>query len=106
MRKPVPPHSPQALTIVLASIERPAPAGRALVAPQLLLGLALDLADPLPGPAQRLPDLLEGLRLLAVEPEAHADHLALLLVELRHQLPDLLLEGRPHELQLDGGDGV
>ena len=43
---------------------------------------------------QRLADLLQRARLLAVEAEAHADHLALLLVQLRHQRADLLLEGR------------
>src|SRR5688572_30370871 len=76
MRKPVPPHSPHALMRRLRSIERPAKAVRALVATQLLLGLALDLADPLAGQPQGLPDLLQGLRLLSVEPEAQVDHLA------------------------------
>src|SRR6185503_7647367 len=84
----------------------PAQALRLVVAAQLLLGLALDLADALARQAERLADLLQRARLLAVEAEAHPDHLALLLVELRHHVLDLLLEAGLDQLQLDGRDRV
>src|SRR5262249_19574046 len=44
---------------------------------ELLQRVVLDLADPLPGDAERLPDLFERARLGAVEPVAELDHAAL-----------------------------
>src|SRR5262249_18337811 len=73
---------------------------------QLLLGLALDLPDPLAREPERLPDLLERPRLLPVEAEAHPDDLPLLLLELGHHHLDLLLEGVLDHLELDGRDRV
>src|SRR5262249_55652027 len=88
------------------SIQLPAHALRALAAAQLLLGAALDLADALARDAQGVTDLLQGARLLAVEAEAHLDDLALLVVQLGHHGPDLLLGGGAYHLQLHRGDGV
>src|SRR5947207_12344553 len=95
-----------ALTGASASVQRATESLGVAAAAQLLLGLALDLADALAAQPQRLPDLLKGLGLVAVQAEAHAQHVALLLVQLRHQVVDLLLEGGAHELQLDGRDRV
>src|SRR5258708_32430005 len=78
-----------------------------LTAPaQLLLGLALDLADALAGEAQGLPDLLQRPRRLALEAEAHADHLRFLLIEIVHHGLDPLFEGRADHLQLRRRDGL
>src|SRR4029453_4775330 len=85
--------SPRSIQVASQALGLPA-------APQLLLGLALDLPDALPGEAQALADLLQRARLLAVQAEAHADDLALLLVEVVHDRLDLLLEGGADQLEL------
>src|SRR3712207_8100466 len=46
---------------------------------ELLERVVLDLADALARDPERAPDLLERSRLVAVQPEAHLDHLALAL---------------------------
>src|SRR5688572_27118491 len=78
----------------------PAQALGAAAPAQLLFRLGLDLAHALAREAELVADLLERQRLLAVQPEAHADHVALLLVELLHERLDLLVERRADELDL------
>src|SRR5262249_38325420 len=92
-------HSPILVQVAAQSVRFAAPA-------QLLLGAALDLADALARQAHRLADLLQRLRLLAVEPEAHADHLALLLVEAAHHPLDPALERGADHLDLGRGHAV
>ena len=48
---------------------------------QLRHGPSLDLADPLPGEVEVLPDLFEGAGLAAVEAEAELQDLALPIVQ-------------------------
>src|ERR1700677_1721622 len=50
---------------------------------------SLDLADPLPGQAEMLPDLVEGARLAPVQPEAQPEDLPLTLVQGDQHLGDL-----------------
>src|SRR5690242_7233717 len=57
---------------------------------ELLERVVLDLPDPLAGDAERAPDLLERRRLLAREPEAELDHLALALRQRRERQLDVL----------------
>src|SRR5262249_10719380 len=57
---------------------------------QLAQRLALDLADALARQAEALADLLEGLRLLVVQAETHAEHGGLALVHLVEQLHDVV----------------
>src|SRR5271169_1988590 len=81
------------------SIQVP-PEALGLVAPaQLLLGLALDLPDPLSGQPEGFPDLLERSRFLSVEAKTHADDLPLLLIKLVHDTLDLFLERGADQLE-------
>src|SRR6056297_2609624 len=61
-------------------------------AAQLGQRLGLDLADPLAGQAEDHPDLLEGARRLAGEPEPVLDHRSLALVEPLHDRGDIRTE--------------
>src|SRR5579862_7704107 len=102
--KPVPPHFSQSITQILVQV---AAETLGLAAPpELFLRLALDLPDALPREPEALADLLERAGILPVEAEPHADHVALLLVELGDDRLDLLDEGRAHELDLHGRNRV
>src|SRR5262245_24149136 len=57
---------------------------------ELVQRLALDLADALAGQAEALADLLERLRLLVVQAEAHPQHGRLALVHLVEQVEDVV----------------
>src|SRR5262245_48648057 len=60
----------------LGGVAQPLRLGQAL---ELLQRVVLDLADAFAGHAEGPTDLLEGPRLVALEPIAHLDHLALAL---------------------------
>ena len=62
--------------------------------PELRHRLGLDLTDPLAGHAERVADLVEGLRLPVAEAEAHADHAGLPLAQGVEQALKLLLQHR------------
>src|SRR4051794_434081 len=72
----------------LLEFEELAEALRALRMAEFGEGLRFDLADPLAGDAELLADLLQRLRLTAVEPEAQADDLLLALGQLAEHLTD------------------
>src|SRR5262249_62140167 len=61
---------------------------------QLLEALVLDLADALAGDVERATDLVERSRLLAVEPVAELQHLALSLGQLGEDAPKRLAPER------------
>src|SRR5256885_13561230 len=61
---------------------------------QLLQALVLDLADPLARDVERPPDLVEGARMLPVEPVAKLQHLPLAARERAEDLPQRLLAQR------------
>src|SRR6185295_2945941 len=102
--KPVPSQRSQAMTTSL--VQGAAQCLRVLAAAQLLLGPALDLPHALAGELEPLPDLLQGPRVVAVEAEAQADHLALLSLEAGHHVADLLLHVVPDERELGRRHGV
>src|SRR5213078_2175969 len=62
--------------------------------PQLLQALVLDLADPLARHVERATDLVEGPRLLAVEPVAQLEHAPLPVRERAEDVAQELLAQR------------
>src|SRR5580704_15672261 len=67
--------------------------------PQLGHGLRLDLADPLPGHAVDLADLVQCLGLAVGEAEPHRDHAGLPLGQrVEHRVQLLLEQGEAHGL--------
>src|ERR1700730_899317 len=62
--------------------------------PQLLQALALDLADPLARDVEGSADLIQRARMLAVEPVAELEHLALPARERAEDLAQRLLAQR------------
>src|SRR4051794_40463737 len=67
---------------------------------ELLERVVLDLADALARDSERAADLLQGARLLAGQPEAHLDHLALALRQ-RVQSPEHVLLAQVLERRLE-----
>src|SRR5205823_4802344 len=59
-------------------------------APQLVLRARFDLPDAFAREVQTIADLLERARLVVLEPEAEADDLALLAVEIRERCCELV----------------